>query len=367
MAKKIYVAASSQHVGKTTCTLGLVTTLKKRGYQVGYCKPVGQKAVLFSGLLADKDAQLFASTMQFSLSPELHSPVILGKGATSEFLDHPEQFNYKERILHAAHVLESANDVVVYEGTGHPGVGSVVNLSNADVAKLLEASVVLVVEGGIGSAIDMLNVNLALFREKRAPIAGVIINKTLPEKAEKVRHYVGKWLDQQGIPLLGILPYDKSLANPTMDVICTAVNGRIIAHEQSLDNKIEHFVSGSLIEDKDVDIEPNTLLIVNYRRLDAAFEIIRAALEEDGQTQNPVAGIIVHGEQLAMNTLKLTDFACHPYLEEANIPLIATTLDTYGSAVRISHLEVKINTRTLWKVQRAIELVQQNVRVDLLV
>ena len=41
--------------------------------------------------------------------------------------------------------------MVVYEGTGHPGVGSVVDLSNAEVARQLESEVILVLEGGIGN------------------------------------------------------------------------------------------------------------------------------------------------------------------------------------------------------------------------
>ncbi|MEZ4908897.1 MAG: dethiobiotin synthase [Saprospiraceae bacterium] len=41
--KNIYVAATSQHVGKTTSTLGIVKTFQERGIHVGYCKPVGQQ------------------------------------------------------------------------------------------------------------------------------------------------------------------------------------------------------------------------------------------------------------------------------------------------------------------------------------
>ena len=47
--------------------------------------------------------------------------------------------------------------MVVYEGTGHPGVGSVVDLSNAEVAKQLESEVILVLEGGIGNTLDRLS------------------------------------------------------------------------------------------------------------------------------------------------------------------------------------------------------------------
>ena len=58
--KSIYVAASSQHVGKTTSTLGLVSAFQDLGINVGYCKPVGQKFLELGNLRVDKDALLFA-------------------------------------------------------------------------------------------------------------------------------------------------------------------------------------------------------------------------------------------------------------------------------------------------------------------
>ena len=41
-------------------------------------------------------------------------------------------------------------DYVIIEGTGHAGVGSVFNLSNAQVARRLNAKVIIVAAGGIG-------------------------------------------------------------------------------------------------------------------------------------------------------------------------------------------------------------------------
>lgn len=37
--RSIYVAATSQHVGKTTMTLGLIAALRDQGVDVGYSKP----------------------------------------------------------------------------------------------------------------------------------------------------------------------------------------------------------------------------------------------------------------------------------------------------------------------------------------
>ncbi|MDV7395457.1 AAA family ATPase, partial [Arthrospira platensis SPKY1] len=128
-------------------------------------------------------------------------------------------------------------------GTGHPGVGSVVGLSNADVAHLLGAPVILIVEGGIGNTIDRISLCLSKFQERGVPVLGVIVNKVFPEKMEKVRHYVGNWLAGLELPLLGVLPYEKSLSFPIIQTIMEAVQGRVIAHEENLDNRMEDFLS----------------------------------------------------------------------------------------------------------------------------
>ena len=103
--------------------------------------------------------------MNFLLSPDYHSPVIIGRGVTKAYIESPENFNFKEKIHNASKALEAIHDIVVYEGTGHPGVGSVCDLSNADVAKMLNAPVIMIVEGGIGNTLDRLNTNLALLKQ----------------------------------------------------------------------------------------------------------------------------------------------------------------------------------------------------------
>ena len=154
MAKKLFVAATGQHKGKTTCTLGIAAVLKAHGFNVGYCKPVGQNHILIGDQTVDKDVVLFEGILDFDTQPDIHSPVIIASGVTSEFINDPSKFLFKERILEAAAYLENEYDVVVYEGTGHAGVGSIVGLSNAQVAKMLDAEVIVVAEGGIGSTFD---------------------------------------------------------------------------------------------------------------------------------------------------------------------------------------------------------------------
>ncbi|MBP7821933.1 MAG: AAA family ATPase [Saprospiraceae bacterium] len=353
----IYVAATSQHVGKTTSTLGLVSAFIKKGINVGYSKPVGQRFVDVQNLKVDKDALLFSTVMHFELNSEIHSPVILGSGATAAYLDDPQGFDYENKIIHAAAYMEENYDIVVYEGTGHPGVGSIVDLSNADVAKLVNAGVVMVVEGGIGSTIDMLSLCLAKFQQKNVPIIGVIINKTLEDKIDKVKHYVGIKLKEYGIPLLGVIPYDKSLAYPTMKSVIEATRGVVEYNEDMLDNKVEDILAGSLIDLNELKSSKDLLLVVSALRVDAAIQKIKLISRMFHLKESPLSGIVATG----LGEISEDSIA---YVQEHNIPFVRTSLDTYGSVVKISKIEVKINQRTPWKVDRAIELIEQNIDLD---
>jgi len=355
--KNIYVAATSQHVGKTTSTLGLVSSYMKQGLKVGYCKPVGQKFLDLANIRVDKDTVLFADLIHFDIIPELHSPVIIGKGATKKYLNDPDKYDLEKIILTARDRLSNENELVIYEGTGHPGVGSVADVSNARVAKILDAGVIMIVEGGIGSTIDMLNMCTSLFREEGVPIIGVIINKVIPDKIPVVRKYVGKWLERNNIKLLGTLPYDKTLAYPLVRSINKAVNGTITFNSENAGNKVESILAGSLIDLQELKSSEDSLLVVGTRSVDTAINKIKSITKLNRITTCPLSGIVATGH----GKISPETFA---YIEEHKIPLIRTDLDTYGSVIKISKIEVKINRNTPWKIRKAIDLIENNVDLD---
>lgn len=364
--KHIFVAATGQHVGKTTSTLGLVVNLHDKGFKVGYCKPVGQKMEDIDGLIADKDAVLFSNFLHFHMNPELHSPVIIGPGITKRYIEDKTQFDFERRILEAAYHLENEYDLVVYEGTGHPGVGTVVDLSNAKVAKMLGCGVVMIVEGGIGNTIDRLEMSLAMFRQENVPILGVIVNKVYVEKKDEIEYYLQKWLTSKAIPLLGVLPYDKSLSFPIMETINQAVDGTVVLNEDCLSNRVEEIVAGSLIDVEEFTTFKNILLVVSYRRLDEAMYKIEEIQRLKDLPTSPLSGVIVTSEGRHPHSVERTDFT-NQYLLDNRIPVINTALDTYGSVVKISRIEVKINNKTPWKIKRAEELIRAHVDMDALI
>jgi len=363
--KHIYVAATGQHVGKTTSTLGLVANLLEQGFKTGYCKPVGQKHVSFDDMIADKDAVLFSKVIGFDIDPDLHSPVIIGQGVTKKYIEDASQFDFPTNIQYAAEQLGDQYEVIVFEGTGHPGVGSVCELSNATVARQLNAGLIMIVEGGIGRTIDKLNMCLSIFKEQGVPLLGVIVNKVLPEKYEEIEFYLSKKFEQMGIPLLGILPYDRTLSFPIMETVRQAVEGKVLLNDDCMNNRVEDIIAGSLVDVEEFSRFQNILLVASIRRLNEAIAKVERISEMKGLDESPLSGVIVTGDGRHAKWYDTADLNS-PYFIRHKIPVITTKLDTYGSVVKTSRIEVKINTRTPWKSKRAIELIRENLDFELL-
>ena len=102
--------------------------------------------------------------------------------------------------------------------------------SNADVARRLDADVVLVANGGIGSAFDELEMNRAVLKDKGVRLRGVVLNKVVPDKVEQVRDYVGRAIQERwGVPLLGVVPDLPFLGKATLGDLERLLDGELIS------------------------------------------------------------------------------------------------------------------------------------------
>ena len=156
-------------------------------------------------LLPTQDVRLFREFFNIrSCSYADMSPVILPAGYTKKYLDgHISEDSQIEAVQSSFDRVSTAHDFTVVEGTGHAGVGSIVNLDNARVAAMLGLDMVLVANGGLGSTYDQLSLNMLKCKQHDVHIKAVIINKVIPDKVDMVREYMGKALARDGIPLAG--------------------------------------------------------------------------------------------------------------------------------------------------------------------
>lgn len=141
--RPIYVAATRQHVGKTSTSLALMSGLQKRFDLVGFMKPVGQVCLpvweedLQREIRADKDVVVMRQ--HFGLDPlpyRYMSPVLIPAGYTRNYLDGKIcEDKHEELVREAYENIAQSSDVVLCEGTGHAAVGSIVGKSTVVVPK----------------------------------------------------------------------------------------------------------------------------------------------------------------------------------------------------------------------------------------
>ena len=94
--------------------------------------------------------------------------------------------------------------------------------------------------------------------------------------------------------------------------------------------------------------------MVGADRVNSAIHKIDLLSQVNDVEKSPLAGIVATGEG-DINESSLE------YIKRHHLPLIRTHLDTYGSVIKISKIEVKINLSTPWKIDRAITLIEENV------
>src|SRR5262245_27170858 len=174
------------------------------------------------------------------------SPIAVEPDFTRKYL---ESSNYEvlvTRIQNAFDRVAWEKDFVLCEGSGHAGVGSVFDLSNARVAKLLNAKVVIVSQGGIGKPIDEVALNQALFEKEGVEIIGVILNKVTTEKMDYVGEFARRGLKRKGLELLGVMPHQPILSRASMHVISDELSAQLLNRPDQLANLVGEVVVGAM-------------------------------------------------------------------------------------------------------------------------
>jgi phosphate acetyltransferase len=179
------LAATAQHVGKTTVSLGVFSGLLEkwgRG-RVAYCKPLGQR---FSEIKTpdgrmikvDKDVEVVRNTFKLHHPWEAMSPVVFPQGYTRKCIDGLiSPTDLLNKIKDGFTALATSSDFLLMEASGHIGVGSIAGVNNAQIAGALGVDVVIIAPGGLGISFDQLALNKALLEVHGAHLRGVILNK----------------------------------------------------------------------------------------------------------------------------------------------------------------------------------------------
>lgn len=315
MAKKLFIAATGQNSGKTTTSLSILHLARKKYGRVGFIKPLGPKAMVHNGVVADKDAVLMAQILDQEELLPLMSPVVLLPGDTRKAVNGEIDVQAMEQqIVEACAELEKQCDFLIIEGAGHTGVGSVLKLSNARIAKLLDAPVLMVTGGGIGNAIDRVHMNLALFEKEQVDVRALLINKIKPEKRLRVLETLEKSFADEPFTVVGGFNYQPILANPTLRRLSRILDLPLHGENGNAQRIVHHLQIGAASTQRVTELLQDSSMVIVTSSRDELL-VTMTVLYQMPEYRSKIAGLLIPGTQkIGKITQQILDNSQIPYM-----------------------------------------------------
>ena len=351
---RVFIAATRQNDGKTTASLGLIAALQQHFPRIGYIKPVGQRFVEIEEQKIDEDSVLMNSVYRLNCPLVDMSPIAVEPAFTRKYLTSANNEVLVKKIQDSFDRVAWEKDFVLCEGSGHAGVGSVFDLSNAQVAKTLGCKVIIVSRGGIGKPIDEVALNQALFEKEGVEIIGVIINKVMEDKIPEITRFVRSGLKRKGLELLGVLPHHNILSKPTVGLIREELGAELLNAPPTLKTLVDDVVVGAMGAHTAMQFfKRGVLLITPGDREDV---LLAAGATAHPDNADNMAGIVLTGGlRPGAGVIKA--------LQTMPIPVLLAKSDSYQVASRVHDLTVKTTPADAEKIALIRDLVATHVNV----
>ncbi|MBC7221829.1 phosphotransacetylase family protein [Candidatus Bipolaricaulota bacterium] len=235
--KKLYVAGVEEKAGKTVVILGLAQVLRARGFQVAYRKPVGLARAYRHGRPADPDGEVLAEALGVERGEEL-VPVLAGEVPQAW----RPPLGAWERIVNAAEV---AADFLLLEGREWLGRGLLSGLSDLALAQKLSAPIVLVAKYRGEPTVDAILAAARIIKDE-VRLLGTILNEVSPEaELSEVQTYAAPFLEEEGIPVLGTIPFERRLQAVRIGEVLEALGAEVVV-EGDLRTEVERILVGAM-------------------------------------------------------------------------------------------------------------------------
>ena len=351
---RLFIAATRQHDGKTTTSLGLLAAMQNFYPRIGYIKPVGQRFVEIEEQKIDEDTVLMNQVYQLNCPLVDMSPIAVEPDFTRKYLQSSNNEALVKKITKAFDRVAWEKDFVLCEGSGHAGVGSVFDLSNAQVAKILGAKVIIVSQGGIGKPIDEVYLNQAVFEREGVEIIGVILNKVLPDKIDFIAEFAKRGLRRKGLDLLGVVPYRPILSRPTMDLIREELKAKFLNPSANIQNMVDSAMVGAMgVQNAIAHFKQGVLVITPGDRVD----ILMTAASSAADPAQQLAGVVLTGE---FNP----EPAVSRIIEKLPFPVLLAAEDSYEVASAVHNLIVKTRAADTEKISVIRDIIATHVDVN---
>ena len=310
-----FVAASQPNIGLTSVSLGLVRALQRRGLKVAFVKPVTKHTP------DTEPSVLFARSIchiENCPDPLLMSLVAqqVTSGKTDELL---------EEVVSLTMSATAGADVLVVEGIHADPSRYFIPRLSSDIARSLQAEVVVVASGNDAEGILHAQERIAYTRSNGHRVAGVIFNH-----APKDFDAAAAASQLEGAPIWGVVYENALLSAPrTIDVARHLGAQVIIEGDMATRRVLETVLAGRSASEVIPRLKPGALVISTGDRDDIMLATALAASN----------GIELAGLLLTHNSFissRIERFGSRGF--HGGLPVLRTDGDSYETAARIIRL-----------------------------
>jgi uncharacterized protein len=347
-AKTLLVSSLEESSGKTAIALAIARLIEERGDSVGYMKPKGTRLQSSVGKTLDEDPMLARELLDLDaemhdLEPIVYSPTFIEQSIRNR--EDPDEL--RERVREAFEELADGRDRMLLEGGGRYDIGAIVDLTDADLAALLDARVLLIAPYDVPADLDDVLAAATAFGDR---LAGVVFNGVSESAYDGLETDAVPFLESRGIEVYGVIPSERSLSGVTVADLAAELGASTLV-DADPDAYVERFSVGAMGADS---------ALRHFRRTkDAAVitggdraEIHTAALEAPG-----VRCLILTGGHRPSGAI-LGQAA------DKGVSILSVQTDTLTTIERAEDVVRSGRTRDAETVERMQSLLADHVAVD---
>jgi uncharacterized protein len=290
--------------GKSAVVLGLARQLGREGVSVLFGKPLATSAADFP---MNPEVRFVGTTLGLSDEQLLPSLRVL-EPATA-------QARLLAADLEAGDVLDDlrsriaaeADRLVLLEAAGTLSEGLLFGLSLAQLARELDAQVLLVQPWSDSRSVEPL---LEARQQLGDRLAGVVLNSVAPEGLATLRAEVEPALERLGLPVHGVMPRSPLLRSVTVEELVRRLDARVLCCQDRLDLLVETLSIGAMNVNSAMEFfrrRRNMAVVTGADRTDiqlAALEASTQCLILTG-VGDPLPQLISRAEELEVPVLKV--------------------------------------------------------------
>ena len=349
MHKTLLVTSIAESTGKTAVTLALGTLAQQRDRSVGYMKPKGTRLQSNVGKTLDQDPLLARQLL--GLDSEVHQmePIVYSPTFVKEAIRGREDpAALMESVTSNFESLSEDVDLMIVEGSDATSTGSIIDVTDLDIARAIDAEVVVV--SGYDSIREVDEV-LATAERLDEEFAGVLFNGVPDASMDELADDVIPFLDGRDVDVLGALPRVADLAGVTVEDLAGRLGADLLTSDAPTDPHIERFTVGAMGGNSALEQFRRTRDAIMITGGDRS-EVQTAALEASG-----IKALLLTGGFRPPS-------AVLGRAEKEGVPIMLVQSDTRTTIDRVENVLRTGRTRTESGVREMQRLLNDGVDVD---